>query len=155
MRQKIYVLNGPNLNLLGHREPHLYGSTTLEDIRERCTAIAAEAGYEVVFRQTNHEGALIDWLQEARTDGAAVVLNAAGFTHTSVALLDSLLATEIPVVECHITNPHTREPFRHHSFVSPVAVGVVMGFGAASYDLAMAGVLRVLKDRAAKLAVNA
>jgi 3-dehydroquinate dehydratase-2 len=144
MPKSIYVLNGPNLNLLGFREPHLYGSTTLDQVRERCEAIAAKAGYPLVFRQTNHEGVLLDWLQEARTDGAAVVLNPAGFTHTSVALLDSILACEIPVVECHVTNPHSREPFRHHSYVSLAAKGVVMGFGAASYELALEGVIRLL-----------
>jgi 3-dehydroquinate dehydratase-2 len=144
MPKKIFVLNGPNLNLLGHREPHLYGSTTLDQIRERCEMIAANAGYALEFRQTNHEGVLIDWLQEARTDGAGVVLNAAGFTHTSVALLDSILACQIPVVECHITNPHSREPFRHKSYVSLAAKGVVMGFGAASYELALDGVIRLL-----------
>jgi 3-dehydroquinate dehydratase-2 len=144
MPKKIFVLNGPNLNLLGHREPHLYGSTTLAQIQERCEAIAAAAGYALEFRQTNHEGVLIDWLQEARTDGAGVVLNAAGFTHTSVALLDSILACQIPVVECHITNPHSREPFRHKSYVSLAAKGVVMGFGAASYELALDGVIRLL-----------
>ena len=144
MPKKIFVLNGPNLNLLGLREPHLYGSTTLDQVRERCEAITSRAGYEMVFRQTNHEGVLLDWLQEARTDGAGVVLNAAGFTHTSVALLDSILACQIPVVECHITNPHNREPFRHHSYVSPGAKGVVMGFGADSYELALDGLIRLL-----------
>lgn len=144
MPKKIFVLNGPNLNLLGLREPHLYGSTTLDEVRERCEAVAAKSGYEIDFRQTNHEGVLVDWLQEARTDGAGVVLNAAGFTHTSVALLDSILACQVPVVECHITNPHAREPFRHHSYVSLAAKGVVMGFGAASYELAMDGVIRLL-----------
>jgi 3-dehydroquinate dehydratase-2 len=144
MPKKIFVLNGPNLNLLGLREPHLYGSTTLDEVRERCEAIATKAGYELVFRQSNHEGVLLDWLQEARTEGAGVVLNAAGLTHTSVALLDSILACQIPVVECHITNPHSREPFRHHSYVSLAAKGVVMGFGAASYELALDGVIRIL-----------
>lgn len=144
MPKKIFVLNGPNLNLLGLREPHLYGATTLDEVRERCEAIAAKAGYEAVFRQTNHEGVLVDWIQEARTDGAGVVLNAAGLTHTSVALLDAILACQIPVVECHVTNPHAREPFRHQSYVSLGAKGVVMGFGAASYELAMDGVIRLL-----------
>jgi 3-dehydroquinate dehydratase-2 len=144
MPKSIYVLNGPNLNLLGTREPHIYGSTTLEEIGQRCTEQARRAGYEVVFRQTNHEGGLIDLVHEAGQKGAAVILNAGGLTHTSVALLDALKAVGIPVVECHLSNPYAREPFRHNSYVSPASQGVVMGFGAVSYELALDGVIRLL-----------
>ncbi len=139
----IYVLNGPNLNLLGQREPHIYGVTTLAEIQARVQARAADAGYEVVFRQTNHEGELIDWVQEARTRACALVLNPAAYGHTSVALLDALSAVEVPVIECHLSNPHAREAFRHTSYVSPVAKGVIMGFGAGSYDLAIDAAIRL------------
>ena len=137
MPKPIYVLNGPNLNLLGTREPEIYGHQTLEDVRRLCEARAAALGCEVVFRQSNHEGELIDWIQEAREKACALVLNPAGFGHTSIAILDALKALQIPVVECHLSNPAAREPFRHHSFVSAAATGVVAGFGAASYELAV------------------
>ena len=137
MAKPIYVLNGPNLNLLGTREPEIYGRDTLEDVRKRCEARAATLGREVVFRQSNHEGELIDWIQEARQEACAIVLNPAGFGHTSVAILDALKAAELPVVECHLSNPAAREPFRHHSYVSLAATGLVSGFGAASYELAV------------------
>jgi 3-dehydroquinate dehydratase II len=131
------VLSGPNLNLLGTREPEIYGHQTLEDIRGLCEARASALGCELVFRQSNHEGELIDWIQEAREKGSAIVLNAAGYSHTSVALHDALKAAELPVVECHLSNPMTREEFRHQSFISSVAKGVVSGFGAKSYELAV------------------
>jgi 3-dehydroquinate dehydratase-2 len=137
MSKPIYVLSGPNLNLLGEREPHIYGSATLEDIRKLCEARAAAQGRAVVFRQTNHEGELIDWVQEARTAACALVLNAAGYGHTSVALHDALKTLSIPVVDCHLSNPAAREAFRHQSYVSPLAKGVVSGFGPASYELAV------------------
>jgi len=137
MPKPIYVLNGPNLNLLGTREPQIYGADTLDDIRERCERRAASAGRTLVFRQTNHEGVLIDWIQEARTEAGAVVLNPAGYGHTSVALLDALKAAETPVVECHLSNPAAREAFRHVSYVSPVAAGVISGFGPLGYELAV------------------
>jgi 3-dehydroquinate dehydratase-2 len=133
----IYVLNGPNLNLLGTREPEIYGRDTLDDVRQRCEARAKGLGFEIVFRQSNHEGELIDWIQEARGEACAIVLNPAGFGHTSVAILDALKAAELPVVECHLSNPAAREPFRHHSYVSLAATGLVSGFGAASYELAV------------------
>ncbi len=139
----IYVLNGPNLNLLGQREPHIYGTTTLEQIRLRCETRARDAGFDLVFRQTNHEGELIDWVQEARTQACALVLNPAGYGHTSVALLDALSTLAAPVIECHLSNPHARESFRRTSYVSRVAKGVVMGFGAASYDLAVDAAVRL------------
>jgi len=137
MAKPIYVLNGPNLNLLGTREPEIYGRETLEDVRRRTEARAKTLGFAVEFRQSNHEGQLIDWIHEAREKGCAIVLNPAGFGHTSVALLDALKAAELPVVECHLSNPAAREPFRHHSYVSLAAQGLVSGFGAASYELAV------------------
>jgi 3-dehydroquinate dehydratase-2 len=137
MPKPIYVLSGPNLNLLGTREPEIYGHQTLADIRGLCEARAKALGWEVVFRQSNHEGELVDWIQEARTKGSAIVLNAAGYSHTSVALHDALKAAELPVVECHLSNPIAREEFRHHSYISSVAKGIVSGFGAASYELAV------------------
>lgn len=151
----IHVLNGPNLNLLGVREPHIYGGTTLEQIGERCAARAKAAGYELVMRQTNHEGVLIDQIHEARTEASAIILNAGAFTHTSVAVLDALKALEIPVVECHLSNPHAREDFRHHSYVSKVAAGVVAGFGAASYEIALDGVIGLLRGKDAPAAGKA
>lgn len=137
MSKPIYVLSGPNLNLLGTREPEIYGRQTLEDVRQLCEARAKGLGREIVFRQSNHEGELIDWIQEAREKGCAIVLNAGGYTHTSVALHDALKAAELPVVECHVSNPAAREPFRHHSFIAAAATGVVAGFGVKSYELAV------------------
>jgi len=143
----IYVLNGPNLNLLGVREPHIYGHDTLADVQAICEAAAD--GCSVVFRQTNHEGELIDWVHEARTEASALVLNPAGYGHTSVALLDALKALAIPIVECHLSNPAARERFRHRSYVSPVATGIVSGFGPISYDLAVRAAVRLARERAA------
>jgi 3-dehydroquinate dehydratase II len=140
MPKPIFVLSGPNLNLLGVREPHIYGKETLEDVRRRCEARAAALGHAVEFRQSNHEGVLIDWVQEARTAALGLVLNPAGYGHTSVALLDALKALEIPVIECHLSNPAAREPFRRHSYVSLAATGVIAGFGPASYELAIEAV---------------
>lgn len=137
MSKPIYVLSGPNLNLLGAREPEIYGRDTLEDVRLRCEARAKALGREIEFRQSNHEGELIDWIQEARTKACALVINPAGYGHTSVALLDALKAAEVPVVECHLSNPAAREEFRRTTFVSLAATGVVSGFGAASYELAV------------------
>jgi 3-dehydroquinate dehydratase II len=142
----LYVLNGPNLNLLGTREPQIYGHETLADIQARCEAAAD--GWTVVFRQTNHEGVLIDWVQEARTQAQALIINAAGYTHTSVALLDALKTLSIPIIECHLSDPGAREAFRHHSFVAYAATETVAGHGARSYDLAVAAALA----RAAELA---
>lgn len=137
MSKPIYVLSGPNLNLLGAREPEIYGRDTLEDVRQRCEARAKTLGREIVFRQSNHEGQLIDWIQEAREKGSAIVINPAGYGHTSIAILDALKAAELPVVECHLSNPAAREEFRRHTYVSLAATGVVSGFGAASYELAV------------------
>ena len=137
MSKPIYVLSGPNLNLLGVREPEIYGKATLDDVRALCERRAGALNRAIVFRQTNHEGELIDWVQEARTEASALVINPAGYGHTSIALLDALKAVDIPVVECHLSNPAGREAFRHHSYVSLAATGMVTGFGAQSYVLAV------------------
>jgi 3-dehydroquinate dehydratase-2 len=137
MPKPIFVLNGPNLNLLGTREPHIYGADSLADLQKRCEAKAAALGHTVVFRQSNKEGELVDWLNEARDAAAAVVLNAAGYSHTSIAIHDAIKAMATPVVECHLSNPQAREAFRHVSLVSPAARGVISGFGAKSYELAI------------------
>ena len=143
----LYVLNGPNLNLLGVREPDIYGRETLADVQALCERAAD--GATVVFRQTNHEGELIDWVQEAREKASALVINPAGYGHTSVALLDALKALSIPVVECHLSNPAARERFRHRSYVSPVASGVITGFGSFSYELAVKAALRLAQEHRA------
>jgi len=155
MPKPIYVLNGPNLNLLGTREPHIYGSTTLEQVRELCEARAGRGGYAVVFRQSNHEGELIDWIQEAREAACALVLNPAAYGHTSIALLDALKTLSVPVIECHLSNPAAREEFRRTTYVSLAARGVVQGFGPASYELAIEGVLKLLPAEAPAAAETA
>ena len=137
MPKPIYVLSGPNLNLLGTREPEIYGHQTLDDVRGLCEARAKSFGFEVVFRQSNHEGELVDWIQEAREKACALVLNPAAYGHTSIAILDALKMLSIPVVECHLSNPAAREAFRRKTYVSLAATGVVSGFGAASYELAV------------------
>lgn len=137
MPKPIFVLNGPNLNLLGTRQPHIYGADTLEDIQQRCEARAGGLGFGIVFRQSNKEGELVDWLNEAATAASAVVINPAAYGHTSIAIYDAIKAMQTPVVECHLSNPMAREAFRHHSYVSMAAVGTVSGFGARSYDLAI------------------
>jgi len=146
----VYVLNGPNLNMLGTREPHIYGTTTLDDIRGLCEARAATHGLTVVFRQSNHEGELIDWVQQARTEASALVLNPAAYGHTSIALLDALKSLEIPIIECHLSNPAAREEFRHKSFVSLAATGLVSGFGARSYELAIEAAVGLIRPTKAK-----
>jgi 3-dehydroquinate dehydratase-2 len=134
----VYVLNGPNLNLLGAREPEIYGADTLDDIGDRLTARAEALDIEIEMRQSNHEGHLVDWLHEAQAQrAAAVLLNAGAFTHTSVALYDAIRAVAVPVIEVHLSNPHRREEFRHKSYVAMAAKGTVAGFGAASYLLAL------------------
>ena len=134
----IYVLNGPNLNLLGMREPEIYGRDTLDDIAGRLEDRAQALGLVIDLRQSNHEGHLVDWLHEAQAEGArAVLLNAGAFTHTSVALYDAIKAVRTPVIEVHLSNPHTREAFRHKSYVGMAAKGTIAGFGAASYLLAL------------------
>ena len=137
MPRPIYVLNGPNLNLLGVREPHIYGKTTLDDIRGQCEARAKALGHAIDFRQSNHEGELVDWIQQARTEACAVVINPAAYGHTSIALLDALKTLSIPIVECHLSHLATREDFRHQTYVSKAASGLIAGFGAKSYELAI------------------
>ncbi|ARC89236.1 type II 3-dehydroquinate dehydratase [Rhodovulum sp. MB263] len=140
----IYILNGPNLNLLGQREPEIYGHETLADVEASCARIAAGAGHAIRFLQSNHEGALVDWIHEARQSAAAIVINPAAFTHTSVALLDALNAFDGPVIEVHISNVHRREPFRHRSYVSLRADGVIAGCGVEGYELALRRVASLL-----------
>ena len=135
--RKILVLNGPNLNLLGTREPEIYGRDTLADNEARLKAQGAALGLEVEFRQSNHEGVLVDWLHEARGQVHAVLLNAGAYTHTSIALLDAIKATELKVIEVHLSDPETREPFRHLSYVGMAAVDCVKGLGARSYEVAL------------------
>ncbi|ODR97074.1 3-dehydroquinate dehydratase [Methyloceanibacter superfactus] len=137
MAKPLYVLNGPNLNLLGTREPEVYGHETLDDLRQRCERKAASLGLSVVFRQSNVEGELVNWIQEARTDASGVIVNAGAFTHTSIAMLDALLACPVPTVEVHLSNIFTREPFRHRSYISKAAKGVICGFGGLGYELAI------------------
>ena len=138
MTQTVYVLNGPNLNLLGLREPEIYGTTTLDDIAGMLEDRARELGYDIDMRQSNHEGHLIDWLHEAQAEGArAVLLNAGGYTHTSVALHDAIKSITVPVIEVHLSNPKAREAFRHHSYVGLAAARTVEGHGAKSYLIAL------------------
>lgn len=143
--KKILVLHGPNLNLLGTREPDIYGRTTLDDVNRMMAARAKEAGIEAEFLQSNHEGVLVDALQEAPKKGCAfVILNAAAFTHYSVAIRDAIAAIDIPVIEVHLSNIHQREEFRHHSVISPVVMGQIAGFGTDSYMAALEVVIRRL-----------
>lgn len=137
MTKTLLILNGPNLNLLGTREPDVYGHETLGDVQARCVALAADLGVSVDFRQSNHEGQLVDWVQQARGTADGIVINPAAYTHTSVAILDALTMFAGPVIEVHISNIHKRETFRHHSFVSGRADGVIAGCGTEGYLLAM------------------
>jgi 3-dehydroquinate dehydratase-2 len=145
MRKPIYVLNGPNLNLLGTRKPEVYGTTTLADIEAAVRARAAAGGWEVSFHQSNHEGDVVDRIQEARAEGAAIVINPAAFTHYSIAIHDALEAADVPIVEVHISNVHRREEFRHTSFVSLQADAVIAGAGAFGYEMAVDWLLRTLE----------
>lgn len=133
----VFVLNGPNLNMLGSREPGIYGHATLADIKSKCVAKGEALGLSVDFRQTNIEGELVGWIHEAKDKASVIVLNAAAYTHTSVAIHDAIKAAGVPTIEVHLSNVYTREPFRHHSYVSPVAAGVICGFGPQSYELAL------------------
>ena len=141
MAKTIYVLNGPNLNLLGTREPHIYGKSSLADVEKLCRKSADAHGLAVEFRQSNHEGVIVDWLQEAGARKAAgVVFNPGGLTHTSVACHDAIKAIDVPVIECHISNIHAREPWRNHSYISFAAKAVICGFGIQGYALAIDGI---------------
>ena len=142
----VFVLNGPNLNLLGVRDPAVYGRDTLADIEARCLVRAAALDLQIDFRQTNHEGQLVDWIQEARESADGIVLNAGAFTHTSVAVLDALYAAELPVIEVHLSNIFRRERFRHHSYVSLAARGVICGLGAHGYELALEALANLIED---------
>ncbi len=140
----VFILNGPNLNLLGVRDPTIYGHDTLADIEERCLARAAALHLAIDFRQTNHEGQLVDWVQEARESADGIILNAGAFTHTSLAVLDALSAAELPVIEVHLSNVFRREKFRHRSYVSLAATGVICGLGAQGYELALEAIARLI-----------
>jgi 3-dehydroquinate dehydratase-2 len=144
----VLILNGPNLNLLGVRDPSIYGSDTLADIEERCLARAAMLDLQIDFRQTNHEGQLVDWIQEARESAEGIILNAGALTHTSVAVLDALSAAGLPVIEVHLSNIFRRESFRHHSYVSLAASGMICGLGAHGYELALEAVARLIEGQA-------
>jgi 3-dehydroquinate dehydratase II len=144
----VHVLNGPNLNLLGRREPQIYGAVTLAEIERRLAEHAGRAGAELTFRQSNHEGELVTWIQEAGLKGAGVVINAGAYTHTSIALRDAIKSADAPTVEVHISNVYAREPFRHHSMLAPVCVGVICGFGPMSYHLGLDAILALLRERA-------
>lgn len=137
MAKPIYILNGPNLNLLGLRQPEIYGRSTLEDVAEDCASLAEELGLTIRFHQSNHEGQIIDWIHQARTEGAGVIINPGALTHTSIAILDALNAFDGAVIEVHISNIHKRETFRHHSYVSLRAEGVIAGCGIEGYLLAL------------------
>lgn len=137
MNASVYILNGPNLNLLGVREPHLYGSTTLPQVEHLCRRVAREVGLQCEFRQSNHEGYLVDWVQEAREKGAAVIINPAGLSFRSIPLLDALKTLDQPVAEVHITNIHRRDALYQHSLISLAATGVICGFGAYGYEMAI------------------
>ena len=150
MPKPIFVLNGPNLNLLGVREPAIYGAETLADVGRRTQARAQALGLAVDFRQSNHEGKLVDWIQEARESASGIILNAGALTHTSVAILDALNAAEKPVIEVHLSNVFRREKFRHHSFVSAAAQGVICGFGAKGYELAVEAMADIVASRPAQ-----
>lgn len=139
----ILVLNGPNLNMLGVRQPEVYGRTTLGDIEAACRERGSELGLTIEFRQSNHEGELVTWIQQARDNADGIVINAGAYTHTSVAILDALKVAELPVIEVHISNIHAREEFRHHSYISAAATGVIVGLGPQGYLFA----LEALADR--------
>jgi 3-dehydroquinate dehydratase-2 len=147
MSRLVYVLNGPNLNLLGKRQPHIYGHETLADVERDCQALGRELGLEIAFHQSNREHEIIDWIHEARESAAGIVINPAAYTHTSVAILDALNTFEQPVIEVHISNVHKREAFRHHSYVSLRADGVIAGCGTQGYQLGLRRIARLIDEK--------
>lgn len=149
MPKPIFVLNGPNLNMTGLREPAIYGAETLADIRRRTEARAKALGYNVEFRQSNIEGELVTWIQEGREKAAGIIINAGAYTHTSVAILDALNAAERPAIELHLSNVFRRETFRHHSYIAPAAKGVICGFGPKGYELAIEAMVDLLAAKPA------
>ena len=150
MSQRIVILNGANLNLLGVRQPDIYGRETLKDIENMCRKTAKAAGFELDFKQSNHEGDLIDWVQDARTQAAGLILNPAGFTHTSVALMDAVLACDMPVIEVHLSNIYQRESFRQHSYISAAARAVISGLGGLGYKLAVDAMVEIVNQERRK-----
>ena len=147
MSRTVFVLNGPNLNLLGKRQPHIYGHETLADVERECRALAKKLKLEIRFHQSNREYEIIDWIHAAREEAGGIVINPAAFTHTSVAILDALHACDFPVIEVHISNVHRREPFRHHSYVSMRADGVIAGFGTQGYGFALERLARLIDEK--------
>jgi len=141
MTKTVHVLNGPNLNLLGSREPETYGTQTLADIEAKLAAICEAHGAALIFRQSNHEGELVTWIQEAGKAREPIIINAGAYSHTSIALIDAIKGTNAKVIEVHLSNIHARESFRHHSFISGAARGIIMGFGALGYELALTAIL--------------
>lgn len=137
MTSTIHILNGPNLNTLGRREPAIYGSTTLADVERSCREVGEAAGIDIVFRQSNHEGELVDWIHQARDEADAIIINAGAYTHTSLAIHDALRYFDKPIVEVHISNIHAREEIRHKSLIAPIALGMIVGFGPLGYELAI------------------
>ncbi len=150
MAKPIFILNGPNLNLLGQREPEVYGRDTLDDIRAKADACARGLGLSIEFRQSNREGELVDWIQEARGAASGIIVNAGGYTHTSVAMLDALQAAELPIIEVHLSNIFRRDSFRQHSYISLAAQGVICGLGAVGYELAIRAMADLVGSRAAQ-----
>jgi 3-dehydroquinate dehydratase-2 len=145
-KKKILVLNGPNLNLLGKRQPEIYGKLTLEQIDQKVRALAQELAVEIEIRQSNHEGELVSWIQEAPKQFGAIVINPAAYTHTSIAIRDAITAAGIPTIEIHLSNIHKREPFRHHSHIAEVAVGQIAGFGVNSYLLGIRAAAELIQE---------
>ncbi len=146
MNKPIYILNGPNLNLLGQREPEIYGYKTLGDIENSCRDNVKKFGYDIVFKQSNIEGEIVDYIQEARTAGCAILINPAAYTHTSVAIYDALKAVDLPIIEIHLSQPATRESFRAQSYVAQAATGTISGFGADSYNLGLQAAVNLLSN---------
>ncbi|MCW2246905.1 3-dehydroquinate dehydratase-2 [Azospirillum fermentarium] len=143
----VLILNGPNLNMLGVREPQIYGSLTLDDVEAMCQEHSQRLGLEVDFRQSNHEGELVTWIQQARSENDGIIINAGAYSHTSLAILDALILAELPVVEVHLSNIFKREPFRHHSHVTSVARGMICGFGPQGYVLGLDAMAQILNNR--------